>query len=381
MLTVLPFCARDKALAVRLAELIAELGGVKKHDCLLAVHKDTDSEGVIEPLTGAFGRIAEFSVTDEMIVEREQHTYAANLMWKRTVNHIADMNESQPFLWLEPDAVPLSPAWLDAIASAYASCGKPFLHDLVKTPRGKSNSGCGVYPAKVRDYTDRLWQLSNVSWDVLLYDDFAPHTTYTPLIQDIGFLEDGKTLPTFPDQASLSIIQPGAALFHRCKDGTLIDRLREKNGNASVESSTGPVGVAENASSNLAVAAFTYTFDDLVSLRRALEANDWRISSALTVFGSSDLPWLEFAEQIKDDHGFPEKHFKKMYPTAEGVAASVPEQSGNKGVSRCPPPLKPPRHRGSPMKRKGAKPARTPEQQAIIDARMAKVRAGRKVAA
>lgn len=226
MLVVIPFCARDKALAVRLAEWIAELGGAGKHDCLLAVHKDTDSAGVIEPLTGAFGRIAEFAITDEMIVEREQHTYAANLMWKRTVNHIADMNESQPFLWLEVDAVLTKASSLDEISAAYAACGKPFLHDLVKTPRGKSNSGCGVYPSKVRDYTSRLWELSDISWDILLYDDFAPHTAYTPLIQDIGFLSDGKTLPTFPDASSLSIIQPDAVLFHRCKDGTLIDRLR-----------------------------------------------------------------------------------------------------------------------------------------------------------
>ncbi len=222
----MPFCARDKALAVRLAERIAELGGVAKHDCLLAVHKDTDSAGVIEPLTAAFGRIAEFAITDEMIVEREQHAYAANLMWKRTVNHIADMNESQPFLWVEPDATPTKASWVDEIAAAYAACGKAFLHDLVKTPRGKSNSGCGVYPSKVRDYTSRLWELADVSWDILLYEDFAPHTAYTQLIQDIGFLADGKTLPTFPDQASLSIIRPEAVLFHRCKDFSLTDRLR-----------------------------------------------------------------------------------------------------------------------------------------------------------
>lgn len=228
MLVVIPFCARDKSQAVRLAEWIAKLGGVGKHDCLLAVHKDTDSAGMIEPLAGAFGRIAEFAITDEMIVEREQHTYAANLMWKRTVNHIADMNESQPFLWLESDCMPIAKGWLDAISVAYDACGKPFMHELVKTERGRSNSGCGVYPAKVREFTIRLWELSNVSWDIVLYDDFSPHTCYTSLIQDIGFMPDGKTLPTFPDQESLSIIRPEAVLFHRCKDGTLIDRLIER---------------------------------------------------------------------------------------------------------------------------------------------------------
>lgn len=289
MLVVIPFCARDKAQAVRLAEHIAELGGVGKHDCLLAVHKDTDSEGVIEPLTSAFGRIAEFAITDDMIVEREQHTYAANLMWKRTVNHIAEMNESQPWLWMEVDAAPTKASWLDAIHAAYAACGKPFLHDLVKTPRGKSNSGCGVYPAKVRDHTSRLWELSDVSWDILLYEDFAPHTAYTPLIQDVGFLKDGMTLPTFPDQASLSIIRPEAVIFHRCKDGTLIDRLSGKSETASTPVPAGDRSLTESASPvepSLGVVALKriidmrgYDAERMPALKLAADAQPTRLES------------------------------------------------------------------------------------------------------
>lgn len=227
MVVILPFCARDKAAAEKLAEWIKELGGVSEHDCLLAVHKDTDSKSVLEPLTEAFARVAEFAITDEMIVEREMHTYAANLMWKRVANHVADMNEPAPWLWLEPDATPLTAQWLDRLAAAYGECGKPFLHDLVTTATAQSNSGCGIYPPRVRDYTDRLWQLTNVSWDVLLFPDFQPHTAYTRLIQDAGFIIEG-VMPTFPDHNSLSFIRPEAVLFHRCKDGTLIDRLHEQ---------------------------------------------------------------------------------------------------------------------------------------------------------
>lgn len=227
MLVIIPFFHGDKPQAVRLAEWISELGGVGKHDCLLAVHKDTDSAGVIEPLRKAFRRVAEFAITDDMIVEREQHAYAANIMWKRTANHVADMNEPADWFWLEPDAVPTQPGWLDAIASEYAKSGKPFLHCLVETQRGRSNSGCGVYPAKVRNYTDRMWELSDTSWDILLYPDFAPHTAYTNLIQDIGFLPGTQTLPTFPNRDSLWNVKPGVVLFHRCKDGSLIERMRE----------------------------------------------------------------------------------------------------------------------------------------------------------
>jgi hypothetical protein len=235
MLVILPFFYGDKPQAVRLAEWIAELGGVGKHDCLLAVHKDTDSAGVIEPLRKAFRRVAEFSITDDMIVEREQHAYAANIMWKRTANHVADMNEPSDWFWLEPDAVPLQKDWLEAISTYHEKSGKAFFHCLVETPRGRSNSGCGVYPAKVRDFTDRLWELSDTSWDILLYPDFAPHTAYTNLIQDIGFIPGTQTIPTFPDAASLSILAPGALLFHRVKDSSLVDRLREKDRGSRAE--------------------------------------------------------------------------------------------------------------------------------------------------
>lgn len=318
MLVILPFCARDKSLAVRLAGWIAELGGVKAHDCLLAVHKDADSAEVIEPLTKAFGRIAEFAITDEMIVEREQYVYAANMMWKRTLNHVADMGEPMPWLWMEPDATPISADWLDRLAAEYKAKGRPFLHDLVITARGKSNSGCGIYPAAVRDYTDRLWQLSNVSWDVLLYNDFAEHTAYTPLIQDIGFMP-GTTdvLPTFRDAGALDALRPGAVLFHRCRDGSLIDRLRERAGTPSLRKA-----VQESLS------------HPPVEDRAALLSRISELEAKLSALEASKVP-----------------------------RAAAPRVMTF-----------------SPKKRKFLD-ARTPEQIAAAKARMAKARAGRKVAA
>lgn len=347
MLCAIPFCARDKAQAVRLAEWIARIGGVKAHDCLLVVHKDTDSVGVIEPLTEAFGRIAELVITDDMIVEREQHTYAANLMWKRTVNHIADMNESQPFLWLEVDCTPIPDDgrgnWLDAIAGAYKLFGKPFMHDLVRTPRGRSNSGCGVYPAKVRDYTSRLWELADVSWDILLYEDFARHTAYTTLIQDIGFLADGKTLPTFPDQDSLSIIRPEALLFHRCKDETIIDRLREREN--WLESSHGrapvPSGLDASLEETGGAVRLGASHPSAPAVDPEIERHAWE------EWKKREGELLTRIAKLESDLAYANATYHPPKPVAISRGKSKPKAS------------------------------RSPEQQAAIDARMAKVRAGR----
>lgn len=334
MFVVIPIYERDKDAALRLAQWIADLGGAGKHDCILAVHKGTDSAPVFDILKPAFRRIREFFIPDELIVERDDmHAYAANVMWKRTVNDIGDMPEPEPWLWLELDAVPLTPDWLDKIDAAYKREGKPFLHDLVVTPRGRSNSGCGVYPPKVANYTERLWELADVSWDILLYPEFKAHTAYTPLIQDIGFLPDGETLPTFPDQESLAIIRPEAVLFHRCKNESLIARLRETQGG---------------------------------QVRLSRKAHNPEIA------GSNPAPAIT---------------------SAPCVGASAPAQSGDKGVV-VPPSLTPPRTPDvnallaeierlramiptpAPVKATGDK--RTPEQKAADAARMAKARAGRR---
>lgn len=227
MLITLAFFSGDKAQAIRLSEWIRDLGGVKSHDCLLAVYKDTDSSGVIETLREAFGRVAEFPITDDMIQSRAMYQYCGNISWKRCAQHVAEMNESQPWLFLESDAVPICPEWLDTIAADYLAGGKPFMLDRVVTKTSVHNSGIGVYPARVRDYTMRLWELANDPWDVFLAPDFAPHTHHGKAIHDNAAMSPD---PTFHDAASLSVIRDGAVLFHRDKSGELIERLREARG-------------------------------------------------------------------------------------------------------------------------------------------------------
>lgn len=232
MISVLSFFSGDKPQAIRLAQWIRDLGGVKAHDCLLAVYKDTDSAGVIEPLREAFGRVGEIAIVDDMVADRSRYQYCANIHWKRTAQHIAEMNEPAPWAWVEVDAVPLCPEWMDSLAAGYKAGGKPFMLDLIHTRSGGThNSGIGVYPAKVRDYTVRLWELENDPWDVFFAQDFMPHTYHGPLIHDAVATSPD---PTFLDAASLSFLRPGSVLYHRDKSGCLIDRLRErKRGDAS----------------------------------------------------------------------------------------------------------------------------------------------------
>ena len=233
MILVIAFCQKDKATAVRLANWLAELGGTSKHDLLLAFHEDTTPDPIHEILKPHFNHVGGFKISDS----ETAYPAIANIMWHECVKTVADQF-NVPWFWMEPDAVPLTPDWLDKIEDEYLAAKKPFMLDKVITPTRSHNSGVGVYPGRVRDYTQRLWELSGgIPWDVFLAEEFTPFTHHTGLIHDKFYRvwEDPKSgPPVFPDAESLSIIEPGAVLFHRNKDGSLIERLRESRGSVSV---------------------------------------------------------------------------------------------------------------------------------------------------
>lgn len=229
MRVVLAFCDKDKAIAIRLAHWIRDLGGVQKHDCLLTVARSTNSVGIIEVLKEAFGSVKELIPYDDS----DKYPDGASLLWKRTAEFVAEEKNPRPWFWIEPDAVPLRSTWVDEIEAEYVKNGKPFMHDLVVTPTSQHNSGLGVYPPLVRNYTGgvtgrMLFMLENHSWDVYFSPDFMPHTHHTGLIQDVFWqLYKPDTPPEFPDAASLRYLDPKACIFHRQKSGNLIEQLRK----------------------------------------------------------------------------------------------------------------------------------------------------------
>lgn len=303
MIVALAFCAKDKHITVRLMQWLSELGWLDKHDCLLGVHADTDSRGVLDVAQRLFRRVKEFTIDDPETI----YPFIANCMWKRCAYTIADINEaskeSQPWFWLEPDAVPLVPEWLDVIEAEYKRAGKPFLFDKVVTPTSTHNSGTGVYPARVRDYTMKLWNLANDPWDVFFKDDFTPHTMHTSLIHDKFYAvwDDPKSgEPTFPDAASLAQIESGAVIFHRNKDGSLIARLRESRGNKVFRDANAtmanPVDPSVGAGSNPSAPAFDdekdlpnpASFEGLMARIELLVQQ--RVAAALSQRNGGDAP-------------------------------------------------------------------------------------------
>lgn len=156
------------------------------------------------------------------------------------------------FLLLEPDVTVLKPNWCDTLRRAYYGGGRPFMGtwEAAGSAHPEHMPGNGVYPWNARQYLS-LKRLE-IPFDVWLAERGVMRdnlVTVTPLIQQVWCVRDfqerqgkngGMAVPsrqpgsviaalTFPDWETVEqVVSPAAMVFHRCKDGSLIQRLRER---------------------------------------------------------------------------------------------------------------------------------------------------------
>lgn len=223
-MVVMPIAWRDFAGAVRLLDWIARIGGTKHQRLAIVYPHDLPMD-----LRDSLERRAKASWGTVDMVERpialpkEHWPMGPNwsFVWGSQWAH----RFKADFLLLEPDAVPLHPRWLDAIISEYRGCGRPYMG--VYEPPGPQHqmhlAGTAVYQWEV--YQRFHWHEMERAWDVAVGPTLVAEAHESKTIQQVW--GEWEKPPTFTTQADLSILRPGAALFHRNKDGSLIDRLRE----------------------------------------------------------------------------------------------------------------------------------------------------------
>jgi hypothetical protein len=243
ILLVLPFCARDSERAIKLLEWVIELGGCRENDCLLV--RDVKAEGKPSAEIDRLARHAFASVrttTKTFTLADESWPIGPNAMFETAIRHIAEAPRA--FLWIEPDVVPTRPGWLKDIERSYARAGKPFMGQIVKTDGmngvpPEMMSGVAVYPGTAsRVLLKYLQGPKRVAWDVAAAKELLPLCKHTSLIYNIWgtklhcprFVPDGAK-PEGPYVFHRNIIPAPTALFHRCKDTSLIEILRAERNN------------------------------------------------------------------------------------------------------------------------------------------------------
>lgn len=223
MLAVIGFFSGDRHQAVRLANWIKDLGGCRGHRLL--IFRD-QSAPTIKEFAPSFDSVEEVIVTDDVWKHWPE---SCNNVFRKACVHIEYGPKPEPWLWLEPDVVPLSPRWMDDLEAEYKEQGQLFLGDFVSvhTPTldvPDHMSGVGVYPGMMKTLGGQSSMAVDLAWDVYGAEQIVPQMAISDLISHAW-----KHAP-FADmeqvQREIFAIKPKCVLFHASKDGSLITLLR-----------------------------------------------------------------------------------------------------------------------------------------------------------
>jgi predicted GH43/DUF377 family glycosyl hydrolase len=222
MLVVIPVCAKDEALVLKNLDWVKELDGLIPAEAIISSPEEFD----VKPVLNCIGRQCTVIRYPEW-GGTPKWPHPQNWAWQSTARAMSE--QKLPWLWWEADSTPLVKGWYDIIKSEYASGGKPFMGCITERINGwePHMNGVGVYPADVASYSVNAMLCRSAPFDIVAWRDTAQYTHRANHIIQHHCREDGDSTH-FPDQASVeSIVHPGVVLFHRTKDGSLIDRLRD----------------------------------------------------------------------------------------------------------------------------------------------------------
>lgn len=233
LMVVLPFCNRDTAMFVKNLEWMRELNDnqLMPFDALLSYDFGT-RPGCVQAMKKAAEDVFE-SVHQTAYDMPKNGQWPPTMAWMHAARHIAD-KWKRPWLWFEYDMIPLKKGWLETMESAYLDTGLPFMGPVVPE-RGHVN-GTAIYPPNTPQMLPKAMTATGTAWDVAASKEMVPFTfDCSHLMQHVWGLRMGKfhpyigDPPSFKDEYLMRQLLPSAVLFHRVKDGSLIDRLREKH--------------------------------------------------------------------------------------------------------------------------------------------------------
>lgn len=241
VIIVLPFCKSDADKAVRLLQWIKELGGCPENECVTIaasdvpdlIERDINVLAHMDVFAAAYPIRAPFKLPDE------KHPIGPNWMFETVLKYFHRNKQTRPFLWLEPDAVPMRSGWLQDIEKEYARCVALKKRILACTadftnPKWPKTiaSGTAVYPPNAWEIYKSLQTNRKVAWDIQFADKVMPMVMKSRTILS-RFNRNlpptyfrTKTEKAPPNAIYLDQIPSATALVHPDKDGSLMKLLK-----------------------------------------------------------------------------------------------------------------------------------------------------------
>lgn len=229
---VFPICQKDGNLLLANLKWQTELDGKKDFRCVLAVESGTPV-GLVDLCTKeAAMSYAEVVTFFYPRAPKPKWPHAPNWVFQHTARYM--QRQRDPWFWMEPDCIALRPGWLSAWNERYFTAGKPIMGFIV--PQLGHCNGTAVYPYHFPTLSRRAMTCSDVAWDGLMKPETIHMTAHAPdLMCHVWGIRNGKAMDfggdpaVFSTQANVDAwVNPTAVLFHRSKNTTLIERLRER---------------------------------------------------------------------------------------------------------------------------------------------------------
>lgn len=224
MIVVLPVCQKDEHLALLNLELCKRLDGRVPFDCLVTFEEGFDASHVIAMAQGYFRGVFRFCYPHcpWQVVRWETHNWA----WQQSARAVLGFRP-ESWLWWEQDAVPLRSLWLTQIADAATAGKQPFAGSVVRQGviHHPYMAGVAVYPPNLNQIAPAALSVRDTPFDLCLslIDQIMPRVTDIGGIIHHQYQADGGGW-----NATLPI--PNAALYHRCKDGSLVKAVQAQLG-------------------------------------------------------------------------------------------------------------------------------------------------------
>lgn len=186
LLVVIPYCANDAVQAERLCDHVYRLNGkMPVGNVLLVVNPDVHQEMRMKVRIAA--ELA-YETVEETVAPKVAETYLADKFrqMNNLFRHAAMMVMHQfrwPWIWLEPDCVPVKKDWINQLAEAYDSQPRKYLGLIASQPGGqKFMARCGVYFTGASFELDKLCQ-GDAPFPLITSVEVVRRATGTNLIQ------------------------------------------------------------------------------------------------------------------------------------------------------------------------------------------------------
>jgi hypothetical protein len=215
ILICIPCHREDVQRAELLLDLIYQLDRREtKGSCLLIFAPEVHEESKTKLKVAAelaFESVDVHEVKQLITVGKEKGA-AVHAMFMQAANFIAPTYRF-PWLWLEPDCMPLVPNWREKLADTYDRQPKRYLGRRLQADGNIFMSRIGIYPVNVLNDVE----LANLS-QVAYHASIVSKATNSPLFQEAQIQA----------AAEVNKIRPDAVLLHSDKSGVLADWVRGK---------------------------------------------------------------------------------------------------------------------------------------------------------